>query len=270
MPTVPHSPLTADRLVGKAGIVTGAGQGIGASIAIALAEAGVKLVLNDINPDTLAATVEKCQSFGVEAEALAGDIGAIETSNALVNKAIESFGTLDLAVANAAYSKRELMTQADLDEFQKTIQVTMWGPFYVTRTAAQQMQSQGNGGSIVVVSSPHAHNPIPGAMAYNMAKAATDQMAKTAACELSRDRIRVNLIHPGWVNTPGERRFFSEEKIERLGQELPWGRLANPDEIARGVLFLCDPQSEYITGSTVTIDGGIQLPFREMHRVEDR
>lgn len=131
------------------------------------------------------------------------------------------------------------------------------------------MVAAGQGGAMVVISSPHAHMAIPGAMAYNMAKAANDQMARTAACELAGDRIRVNIIHPGWTDTPGERKFFSEETLAAEGAKLPWGRLGKPEEIGRGAVFLCDPCNEYITGSTLTIDGGIQLPWREMYRINE-
>ena len=112
--------------------------------------------------------------------------------------------------------------------------------------------------------------PIPGAMAYNMAKAANDQTAKTAACELASDNIRVNLIHPGWIDTPGERKFFEESTMQEEGKKIPMGRLGQPTDIGRGVVFLCDPLNTYITGTTLTIDGGIQLPFREMYRLEQR
>jgi glucose 1-dehydrogenase len=146
----------------------------------------------------------------------------------------------------------------------------MWGAFHFLRSGCQKMVDAGQGGNVVVISSPHAHMAMPGSMAYNMAKAANDQMARTAACELARDRIRVNIIHPGWTDTPGERKFFTEETLQREGAKLPFGRLGRIDEIGRGVVFLCDPGSEYITGSTITIDGGIQLPWREMYRVEEK
>ena len=77
-------------------------------------------------------------------------------------------------------------------------------------------------------------------------------------------------MHPGWIDTPGERKFFSEETLREQGEKLPWGRLGRPEEIGRGVAFLCDPASEYITGSTLTIDGGIQLPWREMYRTAEK
>jgi glucose 1-dehydrogenase len=102
---------------------------------------------------------------------------------------------------------------------------------------------------------------FPRCMAYNMAKAALDQMARTAAVELFAQRIRVNIVHPGWTDTPGERKYFTEEAIQKAAAELPWGRLARPEEIARGILFLVDPASDYITGTTLAIDGGIQLPW---------
>ena len=98
-------------------------------------------------------------------------------------------------------------------------------------------------------------------MAYNMAKAAIDQMARTAALELAPQKIRVNIIYPGWTDTPGERKYFSEIALVQAGAALPLGRLAQPDEIARGIVFLLDPASEYITGSTLSIDGGTQLPY---------
>jgi glucose 1-dehydrogenase len=98
-------------------------------------------------------------------------------------------------------------------------------------------------------------------MAYNLSKAAIDHMARTAAIELAESRIRVNLVHPGWIDTPGERKYASEETLTTAGKKLPWGRMGHPDEIARGIVFLCDPASEYLTGSSLLIDGGITLPW---------
>src|SRR5690606_24141547 len=115
---------------------------------------------------------------------------------------VDAFGGLDLFVSNAVYSDRQLMIDADMAGFKRTVDVTMWGAFYGVRASAQQMVKQGKGGSIVVVSSPHAVLAIPTAMAYNMSKAALDHMARTAAIELAPHKIRVNVIHPGWIDTP--------------------------------------------------------------------
>jgi glucose 1-dehydrogenase len=249
-------------LAGQVAVVTGASRGIGRATALALAEAGARVVLNYRSAhDEAAAVVAQIEASGGQALATAGDVASQEAVEGLVAQAVERFGRLDIAVSNAAYSDREPFYEADLAGFRRTVDVTMWGAFYLLRAAARLMIAQGGGGSIVLVSSPHAYVPIPRAMAYNMSKAALDQMARTAAIELAEHRIRVNLVHPGWIDTPGERKFASEETLARAGAKLPWGRMGRPEEIARGVVFLCDPQSDYLTGSALLIDGGITLPW---------
>lgn len=268
-PTMHDSALRC--LSGKVAFVTGAGRGIGRAIALAVARAGADVAVNDLpNSEGLCEVVEACQRLGVRAIAAPADLGNREQVEAAIDKTVEELGGLDIAVSNAAYSDRDLFYEADLSGFERTIQVTMWGPFYVVRAAAQKMIAQGKGGAIVVVSSTHATRPIPGAMAYNMSKAAVEQLAKTAATELTEHRIRVNALRPGWVDTPGERKFFTEENLANLGAQLPMGRLERPEEIAHGVVFLCDPASEAVNGSVLTMDGGIQLPVEQMFRLRQQ
>ena len=256
-------------LDGRNAIVTGASKGIGAAIAVALAEAGANVAINFGGSTTAAeAVAARCREFGVQTRLARADVGDQSEVERIVTETADEFGSLDIAVSNAAYSDRELFYEANMEGFEKTVQVTMWGAFYLLRAATNQMLATETQGSIVIVSSPHSWAPIPGSMAYNMSKAAIDQMARTAATELCSKRIRVNIMHPGWIDTPGERKFFSEEKLQRLGAELPWGRLGKPEEIARGVVFMCDPASDYMTGSSMLIDGGIGLPIQEMHRLE--
>jgi glucose 1-dehydrogenase len=123
------------------------------------------------------------------------------------------------------------------------------------------MIAQGQGGAVVIVSSPHAQIAFPNCMAYNMAKAALDQMAKSAALELLPHKIKVNAIYPGWTDTPGERKFFTEETLRAAAKATPMGRLATADEIAHGIYFLIDPDTQYMTGSTLIMDGGLALPW---------
>ncbi|TWU17668.1 Glucose 1-dehydrogenase 2 [Novipirellula galeiformis] len=257
-------------LKGKRAVVSGASRGIGRGIALQLAKAGADVVINyRSHPEEADEVVSECQSLGVRAFKVAADLASQQETEALVDQANEMLGGLDIVVSNAAYSDRHTMLASDMDEFRKTVDISMWGAFYLIRRGAQKLVDAGNGGNLIVISSPHAHLAMPGAMAYNMSKAANDQMARTAACELAQYNIRCNIIHPGWTNTPGERKFFSEETLAEQASKLPMGRLGEPEEIGRGVVFLCDPASQYITGSTITIDGGIQLPFGEMYRVDE-
>ena len=263
---------TANRcLNGQVAVVTGAGRGIGRAIALAVARAGADVAVNDLpESETLQSVVQECQALGVRSMAMPADLGDRQQVEDGINQVVEQLGGLDVAISNAAYSDRELFHEADLSGFERTIQVTMWGPFYLVRAASRHMIAQNRGGSFVFVSSTHATRPIPGAMAYNMSKAAVEQMAKTAATELTEHRIRVNALRPGWVDTPGERKFFTEENLENLGTGLPMGRLGQPEEIAHGAVFLCDPASESINGSVLTMDGGIQLPVEQMFRLKQQ
>jgi glucose 1-dehydrogenase len=249
-------------LAGQVAIVTGASRGIGRATALALAQAGAHVALNYYShADEAEAAAEEVRRHGVRAMLLPGDVADYESVEQMVARTVAEFGRLDIAVSNAAYSDREPFYTADLRGFRRTVDVTMWGAFHLLRAAARQMISQGGGGSIVIVSSPHAWIAVPRSMAYNMSKAAIDHMGRTAAIELVEHRIRVNLVHPGWIDTPGERKFATEEQLQKSAEKLPWKRLGRPEEIARGVVFLCDPRSDYITGSSLAIEGGITLPW---------
>ncbi len=179
----------------------------------------------------------------------------------MVQKTVDAFGSLDLFVSNAVYSDRELMVDAKMEGFRRTIEVSMWGALHGVRASAQQMLKQGKGGAITVISSPHAIIPFPTAMAYNMSKAAIDHMARTAAIELIRHGIRVNIFHPGWIDTPGERKFFTEEQLAEGARSLPMGRMGTADEMAHGVCFTLSEEGSYMSGSTLTMDGGVGLPW---------
>lgn len=249
-------------LEGRRILVTGASKGIGAGCAIELARAGADVALNYRSDDDAAEQVaEQIRGFGRKSLLLKADVSDHAAIEDCVARAAIELGGLNGFVSNAAYSDRELMVEADMEGFRKTIDVSMWGAFYGVREAARKMIELGGGGAITVVSSPHARIAIPTAMAYNMSKAAIDHMARTAAIELAQHRIRVNVVHPGWIDTPGERKFFTEEQLDEGAQSIPWGRMGRPDEIGRLVAFIMSDDCDYMTGSTVLMDGGISLPW---------
>ena len=205
--------------------------------------------------------VSEIEAMGGLAFAHKADVSDHDAVAEMVGRCSTEFGQLDIAISNAAYSDRERFYEADLEGFRRTVDVTMWGAFHVLHAASQQMIRQETGGVIVLVSSPHAFIAVPRAMAYNMSKAAIEHMAKTAAIELAEHRIRVNMIQPGWTDTPGERKFASEQTLEKAGAGIPLGRLGTPDEMANSILFLSDPANDYMTGATLLVDGGISLPW---------
>lgn len=121
------------------------------------------------------------------------------------------------------------------------------------------------GGKIVIISSVHEELSPPGSAAYNMAKGAINRLGETMAVELARYRINVNTINPGWIDTPGERRFYSEQEILGRGKHIPWGRLGTPEDVARAALFLASEDADYVTGATLRVDGGYVLGLRLPH-----
>ena len=249
-------------LAGKVAIVTGASRGIGRAVAVGLARAGADVAINfHAHREEAEQVAAEVRETGRRALLCQTDVSDFHAVAKMVDQTVKELGRLDIAVANAVYSDRALFYEADLAGFRRTIDVNMWGSFNLLRTTAQKLIAQKQGGSIVIISSPHAFTAVPRAMAYNMSKAAIDQMARTAAIELVDHRIRVNIVHPGWIDTPGERKFADEEQIRQAAAKLPWGRMGTPEEISRGVVFLCDPASDYMTGSSMLIDGGGQLPW---------
>src|SRR5580704_10280551 len=199
---------------GRNALVTGGSRGIGRACAIELAREGANVAINfRSHPEEAEEAAREIRALGVKALLAQADVADEKAVEEMVARTASELGSVDLFVSNAAYSDRELMLDANMEGFRRTIDVSMWGAFHGVRASAQQMVKQGKGGSIVVVSSPHAVIAIPTAMAYNMSKAAIDHMARTAAIELVQYKIRVNIVHPGWIDTPGERKFFSEEQM---------------------------------------------------------
>lgn len=247
---------------GKTALVTGSSKGIGRAVALELAKGGANVAVNYSSSRKEAEEVgQLIEQMGGKSLLVGCDVSDQEAVERMVQQTVDTFGGLDIFVSNAAYSDRQIMVDADMKGFRRTIDISMWGAFYGVRASAQQMIRQGKGGAITVVSSPHALIPFPTAMAYNMAKAAIDHMARTAAMELIKYGIRVNIFHPGWIDTPGERKFFTEEQLEAGAQSLPMKRLGTSEEMAVGICFTLSDYAAYMAGSTMTMDGGVQLPW---------
>ncbi|MBA4182134.1 MAG: hypothetical protein C0506_16230 [Anaerolinea sp.] len=247
------------QLLGKVALVSGAARGIGRAAALALAGEGADIVVNDILEEEAQAVAAEIHSLGRRALAYRADVSKREQVRAMFEEAERALGAVDIVVANAARNARKPFLELTVEEVEQTWGVTQWGVFHCCQEGARRMAARGAGGSLVIVSSVHSFRPYAGASAYNGAKAAVNQMAATWALELAPRRIRVNVLEPGWVDTPGERGYFTEDQLAAGGELVPLGRLAQPEEMARAIVFLASEESSYLTGSVLKADGGYSL-----------
>lgn len=248
------------KLAGKIALVTGAGRGIGLGCALALAEEGADIVLNDRpgSPD-LQAAAEQIRALGRRCFAIEADVFDRTGCEDLVAAALAECGRIDILVSNPAFSRRAPFLECDPEIFDKTLRGALTSGFHVSQLVGRHFVERGEGGRIVFISSVHGVMPFPRAVAYNAAKAGLEHMMRTIAGELIGHRVNVNAIAPGWIDTPGEHEVFSEETMAQGGKEIPWGRLGLPRDIGRAAVFLCSEDSDYITGEVLTVDGGIRL-----------
>jgi glucose 1-dehydrogenase len=252
------------RFEGKVALITGASRGIGRGIALHLAGQGADVVVNyHSHRDEAEGVVEAITRMGRQALAWQADVADREAVARMVAATVEHLGHLDIVVANAGVDNWGTVLETDWEANRRTLEVTQFGVFHVCQTGAQQMveQSQGDrkGGKIIIISSIHEQIPFAGRAAYNMAKAAINHLGRTMAIELASHQINVNVINPGWIDTPGERQMFGDQAVEEGGDRVPWGRMGTPEDIARVVAFLASDDADYVTGATVLVDGGMAL-----------
>lgn len=248
-------------LTGKAAVVSGSSRGIGRACAEELGKAGASVVVNyHTHGDEAEAAAQVIRAAGGQAVTVGADVCSREGCQQLIDAATSAFGRLDIVVANAVRSIRKPVLELTPEDVAATWEASLWHSFHLAQLGAQVMRRQGEGGRLIFISSVHAFQAYPTSMAYNTAKAGINMMAQTFAAELTKDRILANVIEPGWIDTPGERVFFTEEQIRQEGEKLPLGRLGRAEEIAYLAVFLASAQADYITGSVMRVDGGYVLP----------
>ena len=251
---------------GKVALITGASRGIGRGCALALAEQGADVVVNyRTHPDEALEVAALIEGMGRRALVWQADVANRDAVEAMFVGAVEHFGRIDIAVANAAMSIREPVLTAKWENVLRVIEVCQFGVFHTCQFAAQQMVRQEqrgrSAGKIIVISSVHAEIAAPTSGAYNMAKAAINHLVNTMAVELVDYHINVNVINPGWIDTPGERNYATEEEIQEGGKRLPWKRLGTVEDIGQAVVYLASDAADYVTGTMLRVDGGL-VPSR--------
>jgi len=244
----------------KVAIVTGAGQGLGETIATTLATAGAQVVVDDLNPDRAERVAGKIRSTGGQAIAVAADVSSKFQCVKLVEAAREEWGRLDILVNNAGIEPVSPILKLDEWDWDRCIDVNLKGTFLMSQLCGRVMaeENQERGGTIVNISSiAGVEGPLMNRAAYCASKAGIVGFARECAREFAAYGIRVNTIVPGVFETPmTEKARQDPEIMARWKREIPLDRLGYPQEIADVVLFLCSPGSSYMTGSTITVDGG--------------
>ena len=265
--TTPSLP-TQRILVGQKALVTGANSGIGRGVAIALGQAGADVIVNYVaGEDSANAVVDEIRRAGVNALALQADVSSEDQVATMFEKAIRHFGTLDILVNNAGLQRDAAFHAMTLEQWNTVLGVNLTGQFLCAREAVREFLRRGvvpavsrAAGKIICMSSVHQEIPWAGHANYATSKGGIKMLMESLAQEVAPHRIRVNAIAPGAVRTPiNTVAWQTKEAYEQLMTLVPYGRIGEPEDIARAAVWLASDYSDYVVGATLFIDGGMTL-----------
>jgi glucose 1-dehydrogenase len=255
-------------LRGQVALVTGASSGIGAGVARALGRAGAKVAINHPGTQEQAErVVEDIRAEGGTAIALAADVSNEEQVKLMYSELFKQWGTIDILVANAGLQRDSALVDMTLAQWQFVLNVNLTGQFLCAREASREFIRRGvdksrsvAAGKIICMSSVHEVIPWAGHCNYAASKGGIMLMMKSMAQELASHRIRVNSIGPGAIKTPINRAAWETPEAEaELLKLIPYERVGEPDDIARAAVWLASDESDYVTGITLFVDGGMTL-----------
>ncbi|MEH0070143.1 SDR family oxidoreductase [Pannonibacter sp. Pt2-lr] len=248
----------ADRLKGLVALITGGDSGIGRAVAIAYAREGADVILAYLNEsDDAADTVRLIEESGRRCLSIAGDIADAEFCRAIIRKAVDTFGRIDILVNNAAHQDTfDELSEISDEEWERTFAVNIHAMFWLTRAAVPHMAP---GSSIVNTASINSDMPNPALLAYATTKGAIQNFTGGLAQLLAEKGIRVNCVAPGPVWTPLIPASMSGEKVAKFGGDSPMKRPAQPAELASAYVMLAEPVSSYTSGATIAVTGGRPL-----------
>ena len=256
------------RLARQSALVTGASSGIGEGVALALGEAGANVIVNyNSNADAANIVVEKIKAFGSKAIAIQADVSKEESVQAMFKQMFEEFGTIDILVNNAGLQKDAKFEEMTLAQWQTVIDINLTGQFLCAREAIREFLRRGPvperslaTGKIICMSSVHEIIPWAGHINYASTKGAIKMFMQSLAQEYGDRKIRVNSICPGAIQTPINRAAWeTPEALNSLMTLIPYNRIGQPSDIGKLAVFLASDDSDYITGSSMFIDGGMTV-----------
>jgi len=252
----------ADRylLKDKVAIVTGAGAGIGRAVASEAAKEGAKVVIGELRRQKGIDTAgEIAKATGSDVLPVCTDVRQEDQIKSLVAETVKAFGRIDILVNNAAKILQRPLVEMTTEEYEEIMRNNCTSVVICCREVCKQIISQGGGGAIVNFSSIHAMISEPNCSAYTAAKGAIEAFSRTLATEMAPHKIRVNCIEPGATYSELTTPMYTEGVVKALNMRVPMKEIAQPEWIARGVIFLASNESRYMTGEVLVMDGGYRM-----------
>lgn len=252
-------------LNGKVALITGSSQGIGQAIAVRLAQDGANIVIDyRSHSEGAEETRRQVEAAGAKGVVVKADLSSIDQINYLVDSGVKALGGIDILVNNAGIEKHKDFWEVTEDEYDAVMAVNLKGVFFTTQAFVRQLQSANRPGKIINISSVHEELPFPHFTSYCMTKGGMKMMTRNLAIELAPFGITVNSVAPGAIETPINKSLLQDPaKLGALMANIPLKRLGQPADVADVVAFLASDKSDYMTGTTVFVDGGLLWNYQE-------
>jgi glucose 1-dehydrogenase len=253
------------KLEGKTVLITGGGQGIGQGIAYRLAEEGANIVIDYVgNPQPANGTVAQIQKRGSKALAVEADISSVDQIHSLMKHAVDYFGAVDVLINNAGVEKHASIWEASEHDYDFVLNINLKGAYFACQAFVQHCMAVKKPGKIINVSSVHEDLPFPHYTSYCASKGGMKMMMRNLSIELAPYGITVNNIAPGAIETPINTALLNDPvKLKALLENIPLGRLGQVSDVAGVAAFLASADSDYVTGTTIVIDGGLTWNYSE-------
>ena len=253
------------RLQGRIALVTGSGQGIGKAIALRLAQEGADIIVHGrVADDRARQTLDQVRAAGRRGCVVAGDVGNVDANYRAIEQGVQQMGRIDILVNNAGIEKNASFWETSEADYDEVLAVNQKGVFFMTQAFVKHAQQAGHGGRIINISSVHEELPFPHFTSYCTSKGGLQMMMRNLSLELAPLGITVNNIAPGAIETPINAHLLnSPELLGALLNNIPLKRLGKPEDVAGVAAFLASPDADYITGTTIRVDGGLLWNYAE-------
>ncbi|MCE0524145.1 MAG: glucose 1-dehydrogenase [Methylacidiphilales bacterium] len=253
------------KLSGKVALVTGSSQGIGQAIAVRLAEEGADIVINyHSHPDEADGVKAQITGLSRRAVAIGADLGNVDSVYKLISDGVTALGQIDILVNNAGVEKNASFWDVTEHDYDFVLNTNLKGPFFATQAFVKHLQSRKAPGKIINISSVHEDLPFPHFTSYCASKGGLKMMTRNLSIELAPFGITINNVAPGAIETPINTALLHDPaKLNALLQNIPLNRLGKPADISSAVAFLASSEADYITGTTLVIDGGLTWNYSE-------